>query len=1149
MHNCVIKIKKERQDIMKTNANLRKRFLSIILSIAMVVSFFNVMDVSTYAAEEKNEDSFHATGNLIISDEDIANDKNAMSQEEFEAQFDDEITAAGALPSAVDNSTSKYFPAVGNQLGIGSCGCWADVYYAYTYARSRAKDVSATGDNVMSPAFVYNQIKCTGKGGTYLSDVLGMLKMEGAPAFSRADFETYSNENGCKTWFPSESLWNEAASNRITSYTYLDQPGTITSCDDPDLNEIKGYLKDGNILTYSCDIYGWNYKTLSAASGTTHAGEYIAVSGQYGDSWHRMTLVGYDDNVCFDINGDGTIQPAERGAFKIANSWGTSYKNRGFCWVSYDALNSVSQAGATTTNTRRQAMTQFVVQYVDSNKNYSSDVKMVMTLNTAVRKNARVIIKAVKNSDEYTHNFAATYLNNVLSYSLDGSTTANDGTVSYDLSNVVSDITPATAADYDWYVTIKDTNADSNAFALKNAKVKANGNTIAAFESNSASVDGSEATYLLEPTSGNVTTVYYQNNSWSNANIHYRVDNGSWTSVPGVKMAASDRTGYTWKYTIPLRKQNGVTVCFNDGNNNWDSNNGNNYHLGLGQYGIKNGNVTELGMSASVSIAGQAGNVYADVTVENGVAPYTFEYSYTRDGGDLRTGTSTKSHIYMSCYTKGLYEFNVKVTDATGNVCNAKGTYDFPGPYIEITPDKAGPQKVGTTVKFAGEYYNFYYEKFAPYFYWEISKDGKIYDGTVRGKSIEFTPDEAGVYTIKYYTLNYMGENFEKVITYEFVDSNIATVYYHNSSWSDAYVHYRVDNGSWTNAPGVKMQASDIEGYEWKFDIDLNTQNGVTVCFNNGNGSWDSNNGNNYYIAKGKYGVSNGEVKEISDNNKFSVKASVDRAVGGKYNKTNITATVKNGTAVKYNYYIYNYGQNRSVGYGNTNITYSTYGFTPYTAATYTIEVEAIDAAGNVATDKIEKYVVEGEKCESFTADVASPQATGKAINLTAKFVNYQIDPWNSFGITVSDGTTTSYITTTENNGVVTGTWTPDHEGTYTLTAKYTSFSGAQITKTMEYVISNGNKAVVYYNNSAWSSANIHYKVDNGSWTSVPGVQMQSSDSPKYTWMYTIDLNDAEGATICFNNGEGQWDSQNGQNYRVGKGQYAVIYGKVYHLG
>ena len=61
---------------MKMNAELKKRILSIFLSVAMAISFANAIDIVSYAVEENNEDSLYATGNLKISEKDIAEDKN-----------------------------------------------------------------------------------------------------------------------------------------------------------------------------------------------------------------------------------------------------------------------------------------------------------------------------------------------------------------------------------------------------------------------------------------------------------------------------------------------------------------------------------------------------------------------------------------------------------------------------------------------------------------------------------------------------------------------------------------------------------------------------------------------------------------------------------------------------------------------------------------------------------------------------------------------------------------------------------------------------------------------------------------------------------------------------------------------------------------
>ena len=53
-------------------------------------------------------------------------------------------------------------------------------------------------------------------------------------------------------------------------------------------------------------------------------------------------------------------------------------------------------------------------------------------------------------------------------------------------------------------------------------------------------------------------------------------------------------------------------------------------------------------------------------------------------------------------------------------------------------------------------------------------------------------------------------------------------------------------------------------GYTHNYTIDLGTSTYANVCFNNGNGSWDSRNGQNYHFEKGTYTFSNGTMTKIS---------------------------------------------------------------------------------------------------------------------------------------------------------------------------------------------------------------------------------------------------------------------------------------------
>ena len=76
-------------------------------------------------------------------------------------------------------------------------------------------------------------------------------------------------------------------------------------------------------------------------------------------------------------------------------------------------------------------------------------------------------------------------------------------------------------------------------------------------------------------------TVYYKkaDPSWKNVYLHYGTGS-DWTQVPGVRMDGPDQQGY---YTKTISKNGqAIDFCFNDGNDQWDSNGGKNYHAARG---------------------------------------------------------------------------------------------------------------------------------------------------------------------------------------------------------------------------------------------------------------------------------------------------------------------------------------------------------------------------------------------------------------------------------------------------------------------------------------------------------------------------------------------------------------------------------------
>lgn len=135
---------------------------------------------------------------------------------------------------------------------------------------------------------------------------------------------------------------------------------------------------------------------------------------------------------------------------------------------------------------------------------------------------------------------------------------------------------------------------------------------------------------------GNKVTIYYKK-GFNSPYIHYRPAGGSWTAAPGVKMQDAEISGYA-KITVDIGSASQLEAAFNDGNNNWDSNNTKNYSFSTGTSTYTPGN------------SGNAG------TITSGAPAGTIP----GDGG----GTTNKVTVY---YKKGFNSPYIHYRPANGN--------------------------------------------------------------------------------------------------------------------------------------------------------------------------------------------------------------------------------------------------------------------------------------------------------------------------------------------------------------------------------------------------------------------------------------------------------------------------------------------------
>lgn len=184
----------------------------------------------------------------------------------------------------------------------------------------------------------------------------------------------------------------------------------ITSCTDTDLVLMKEYLNNDHLLTFSTDFNKFCTKELSGQNDPSLNGQTI-VTGQYdiNDEYdgHSMTIVGYNDNIWYDLNQDGYPQAYEKGAFKVANSHSPRYCNNGFVWVMYDALNYRSNYNAINNSLRRALITEYTYYVIEVEK-YDLDLTAEITLK---HKNRNEIVLQTHRHYGYSNGSFGSFLN------------------------------------------------------------------------------------------------------------------------------------------------------------------------------------------------------------------------------------------------------------------------------------------------------------------------------------------------------------------------------------------------------------------------------------------------------------------------------------------------------------------------------------------------------------------------------------------------------------------------------------------------------------------------------------------------------------------------------------------------------------------
>ncbi|MCL1901836.1 MAG: hypothetical protein FWG51_05525, partial [Firmicutes bacterium] len=396
--------------------------------------------------------------------------------------------SAADLPVSVDLSQDIYFPVIGDQGQLGSCNAWATTYYTYTYEVARlnnlnVKNSSTTNnlDRVYSPKWTYNYINDGEDDGSYVSDAFRLLTYAGAATWNEFPYSGTATALNYREWCTNTNTMRNALRTRVSNWHWVKaglygNQTPIKSYNDPNLSEMKSLLSNGHPIVCSTDFgspsLNWRTQNVSGKTVVTHSQD------RYPDirHGHGLTIVGYDDTIAYDLNGNGIIEDFERGAFKIANSWGTTYGDSGFIWVMYDAMNTVSNASNLNVANRLAVFEDNLCSM--EVKNYSLDLTCEVTLNGRYRNDISVSIEKQNSSNNfYRYSYALFDLDNILGfgpYTFNGNTTINDVTFVFDFGVLNASETSLNS----WRVKIQNLGQYANVTTVKSVQFKDSAGTV-----------------------------------------------------------------------------------------------------------------------------------------------------------------------------------------------------------------------------------------------------------------------------------------------------------------------------------------------------------------------------------------------------------------------------------------------------------------------------------------------------------------------------------------------------------------------------------------------------------------------------------------------------------------------------------------------
>jgi hypothetical protein len=259
-----------------------------------------------------------------------------------------ELSGRG-LPPEVDNTQQPYFRSIFNQDG-GSCGQASGMGYCFTYEIDCERQVPANNLVTQYPThYTWNFLNGGYGGGSWHFDGWMIAKASGCP--NVLDWGGTFYYGGPSRWMSGYSEYYNGMHNKVEEI-YSINVGTPSGIESMKnwLFDHMGKMEPGGLICFAAGVSN-SFTMTNLPAGTPQAGKAVVIHWD-SEVNHAMTIVGFNDSIRYDFNGDGqytnhidinddgivNVKDWEIGGVKWVNSWGTGFGNGGSAYMMYKLL-------------------------------------------------------------------------------------------------------------------------------------------------------------------------------------------------------------------------------------------------------------------------------------------------------------------------------------------------------------------------------------------------------------------------------------------------------------------------------------------------------------------------------------------------------------------------------------------------------------------------------------------------------------------------------------------------------------------------------------------------------------------------------------------------------------------------------------------